>query len=316
MNTDLLISAHKALTACGFVHEDKGGIYVPLEKKFLLPMVLQPNQNSVFQKEIVGQTVWGLRAISSDQGMNTITGVRLNIQMPNGRYLIGGSGVDVGQFAWVGSYRYWMDELECEPGSKISVSLSDANTGGLANPLAVNLVFEGCFKYYLRGRPGIEAEALLASQLPRYQGIVNENVLAPCWWQGVGPSTPPGFKDDLFTYSSSVVAIALAGPVSATTKIDIDSTSDFVCSRLLVDLEPDSTVTTGSVLMRLRVNDGYALMDDYLDVPRLISGAEWPVNWYIKAGDQVVVELALVDATGTGNMSVQVHLEGSKRRAG
>lgn len=315
MNAHLINQGAKILSACGFIHEDKGGFYVPIEKKFLLPMVLQPNQSDVFTKEITGSAIWALRAISCDQGLVTQTGVRLNIQLPNGRYLIGGNGQDVGQFAWVGSYRYLMDgELDCEPGSKISVSLSDGNSGGLANPLAVNLLFEGCYKYYLKGQAADEM-ALLASKLPRYQGIVNENILAPCWWHGVGPQTPEGFADDQFTYSSGGVTFTLGGALSAATKIDIDNGIDFICSRILFNLTPGATVTSGSILVRMRTNDGYALMDDYIDAPRLLGGAEWPVNWIIRGGDEVVCELALVDAAGVGTFKVSIHLEGAKRRA-
>ena len=166
MNLHLLQQGAKILSGCGFIHEDQGGLYVPIEKKFLLPMVLQPGQSDVFTKEITGASVWALRAISSDQGLNSITGVRMNIQLPNGRYLIGGSGIDVGQFAWVGSYRYLMDgELDCEPASKISVSLSDTNTGGLAAALPVNLLFEGCYKFYLRGRATEWPDGLAASKV-------------------------------------------------------------------------------------------------------------------------------------------------------
>ena len=93
--------ARKVLSACGFMHTDKGGLYVPLERKFLLPMVLQPNQTAVFTFEVTGDTVWSMRAISCDQGMASVTGVRLQIQLPNGRFIFGGNGIDVGQFAWV-----------------------------------------------------------------------------------------------------------------------------------------------------------------------------------------------------------------------
>ncbi len=299
MDLRLISQAHKVLSGCGFVHEDRGGLYVPIEKKFLLPMVLAANQSLVFTKEITGQTVWALRAISSDNGMASVTGVRLQIQLPNGRFLFGGNGIDVGQFAWVGSYRYLlMEEFDCEPGSKISVSLNDENAGGLAQSLAVNLVFEGCYKYYLKGNAG----------------TVNENILAPSWRQGFGPSSPAGVSDRPFTYSHTPVLIPLGGPVTASTRIEVDNGEDFLCRRILFDLLPDSTVSAGSVLARLRTGDGYALSDDYLDYPRLIAGAEFPIDWKIRGGDEVVLELAMVDFAGTGNMSVQCHLEGTRRR--
>lgn len=303
--------ARKTLSACGFSHVDRAGLYVPLEKKFLLPLVLAANQTIVSTLEITGETVWSLRAISCDQGMDSITGVRLQIQMPNGRFMFGGNGIDVGQFAWVGSYRYWMEqEQDCEPGAKFSVSLTDTNTGGLAASLAVNLVFEGCYKYYLKGGPG--GEGRLASSLPRYRGTVNENILAPCWLAGSGPETPQGFDDDYYIYSSPVVTVPLTGPVSTSAEIPI-SARDFVIHRVLVDIEPDSTVTAGSFLVRLRTGDGYALMDDYLDIGKYLAGAEWLGEWKIRGGDRVVADIALVDTVGSGNITLQIHLEGVTR---
>ena len=305
--------ARKVLSACGFMHTDKGGLYVPLERKFLLPMVLQPNQTAVFTFEVTGDTVWSMRAISCDQGMATVTGVRLQIQLPNGRFIFGGNGIDVGQFAWVGSYRYWLEEeQDIEPGAKISVTLTDANTGGLAAALPVNLVFEGPYKYYLRGA-AFGSEPTLASAAPRYQGIVNENILAPPWLGGHGPETPQGFEDDYFVYSMPSISIPLTGPVSTTAEMPIDNGLDFVMRRVLVDIEPGATVTAGSVLVRLRTGDGYALMDDYIDLQRYLGGAEWLGFWKIRGGDQVVADIALVDGVGAGNVGFQIHLEGVKR---
>lgn len=313
MDLHLLQQADRIQSKCGFRPIIRGGSVLTLYKGFLLPMVLQPNQTAVFTKEITGETVWTLRAVSSDQGMVSVTGVRLQIQLPNGRFLIGGNGQDVGQFASFGSDRYLMDpELDCEPGSKIQVTLSDTNTGGLANPLAVNLLFEGSYKFYFEG--GEPVRAAVASQQRRYQGIVNENILAPCYTAGQGPQTPKGYTDDYFIYSSTQITVPLTGPLTATMKIPIDNGIDFVCRRLLLDVEADGTVSAGSFLSRFRTGDGYALSDDYLDYARLINAAEYAHDWTIRGGDEVLIDVALVDSVGTGNMYLQVHLEGDKRR--
>ena len=151
MDLQLLKQADQVLSKCGRP-TIQGGSIVPLYKAFLMPMVLQPNQSTVFTKEITGETIWGLRAISSDQTSAAVFGVRLQIQLPNGRFLIGNNGQDVGQFAWVGSYRYLMDpEVDCFPGSKIQVTLSDTVGLGAARP--VNLLFEGAYKFVFRNGP-------------------------------------------------------------------------------------------------------------------------------------------------------------------
>lgn len=310
MDLQLLRQADQVLSKCGRP-TFPGGSVVPLQKSFLMPMVLQPNQSTVFTKEITGETIWALRAISSDQTSGVTTGVRIQIQLPNGRFLIGGNGQDVGQFAWFGSWRYLMDpEVDCQPGSKIQVTLTD--TVGLQAALAVNLLFEGAYKFFFRG--GKPSPLNLASKQPRYFGNVNENILAPCYTHGIGPQTPPGFQDELFTYASPVVAIPLAGPLTATVKIPIDAGIDFHCRKIHMDISGTALVTAATVLARVRSGTGYALSDDFIDYARYIGGAEWGHDWKVRGEDAVFVDLQLADFTGTGTVSVQMFLEGVKRR--
>jgi len=313
MNESLLREADRVLSKCGRP-QVRGAVAVPLFKAFLMPMVLQPNQSTVFTKEITGDASWTLRSISSSIGAaNAATGVRIQIQLPNGRFLIGLNGQDVGQFAWIGSWRYNLADgaVECEPGAKIQVTLTDIT--GLANPYAVNLLFEGAYTYYLRGA-GFGAGDL-ASQMPRYQGVVNENILAPCSIAGEGPYTPEGFTDERFTYSSLQNSVTVtAANLSTTLKILIDAGYDFLCRRVLVDVTRDNTATAGEFLGRLRTGSGYALCDSFLDIARYLNGAEYPHDWMIRGEDAVYVDLNLADAAGTGNYNVQVHLEGVRRR--
>jgi len=279
-------------------------------------MVLQPNQSLVFNKEITGDTVWNLRSISSDQGSNSLLGVRLQIQLPSGRFLFGGNGIDVGQFAWVGSWRYLMDpDEDCEPGSKIQVTLSDTTTGGLGSAVAVNLLFEGCYKYYFDAYDNpLSWQVGLASQLPRYQGIVNENIMAPAYIAGYGLETPDGYEDQYFTYSSTVASLTLGSGTTSTLKIPIDNGLDFHCRRLLFDVVAASTVTAGTWLGRIRTGDGYALCDDFIDLARILNGSEFPHDWSIVGGDLVYLDLSLVDTAGVGSLTFQAHLEGVRRK--
>ncbi len=277
-----------------------------------MPMVLQPNQAKIFIKEISGETVWALRAISSDQGSASVVGVRMQIQLPNGRFLIGGNGQDIGQFAWVGSNRYHFDtEVDCQPGSKIQVTLTDMV--GLEEAFACNLLFEGCYKFYLDDSPAASPVASMVDE-PRYQGNVNENILAPCFLAGYGPVTPEGFRDSVFTYSSEMATLPLAGPLFTTLKIPIDSGLDFQLRRILVDIQQDETVTAGVILARFRAGAGYALNDDYIDVGRYLAGAEYPHDWKVRGGDAVFIDLQLADSAGAGVMTFTAHLEGVRRR--
>lgn len=301
------------MSKCGAFSYVRSGAVLPLLRSFLMPMILQPNQTAVFIKEITGDTIWNLRSISSDQGSNSITGVRIQIQLPNGRFLFGGNGIDVGQFAWIGSWRYLMSpDLDCEPGSKIQVTLSD--TIGLDSAVAVNLLFEGAYKFYFQGGNPIDWTAALASSVPRYQGIVNENILAPSYTAGFGLETPAGFQDDIFTYSSLPLTLTLGAPTTGTLKIPIDSGLKFHCRRMLFDVIAGSGVTAASWLGRIRTGDGYALNEDFIDLPRYLNGAEFAHDWVIQSGDLVYIDLALVDTAGAGTVSIQAHLEGVRRK--
>jgi hypothetical protein len=310
MDLQLLKQADQVLSKCGG-RAFEGGSIVPLQKSFLMPMVLQPGQSTIYTKEITGETTWALRAISSDQTSAAVTGVRIQIQLPNGRFLIGGNGQDVGQFAWVGSWRYLMDpEVDCFPGSKIQITLTD--TVGLQAALAVNLLFEGAYKFLFRdGRP---APLNLASKLPRYQAIVDEGILAPCFTGGVAPTTVPDDPDELFTYASRIITIPTAGPLTATAKIPIDPGIDFSVRKIHVDVSGGAGATAGTVLARVRSGTGYALNDDFIDYARYIGGAEWAHDWKVRGEGAVFIDLQLVDTTGAGNIFVQFFLEGVKRR--
>jgi len=327
MDPSLLKQADTALTACGARPPIAGDLWLPWPvKSFLVPMTVASGQVAAFPLEITGETPFELRSISSDLGMAVTSGsaqtlgVRLQIQLPSGRYLFGNNGIDVSQFAWIGSFAFAVDPPEeCQPGEKIQVTLTDF--GGA--PLSLNLLFEGCYKYFFSG--SVKGNPQSALQIPRYQGILNENILAPCWVAGYGIDTPPGFRDDYYVYSSPTipdattgvpqgVTLALPGPSATTIKIPIDQTNEFFCRRILFDLEADSTVTAGIVLGRLRTGDGFSLNDNFIDLAHYLNGVEFPKPWKIRGGDSVFVDLSLADATGTGNMYMQVHLEGYKRQ--
>lgn len=311
VDTELLKQADVVLSKCGRPIV-QGASAVPFYKAFLMPMVLSPGKSVTFIKEVTGETSWSLRAISSSLGSAAaLTGVRLQIQLPSGRYLFGGkTGIDAGQFAWIGSYRYLLDPDElCEPGTKIRVTLSD--TGSLAADFALTLLFEGAYLFYLSGG---ESSVKSALEIPRYQGIINENILAPCYTAGLGPATPPGSEDELFTYVSDTATVTLGSALqTAALRITIDNGLDFEIRRMLFDVTQTDSAA-GSFLGRLRAGAGYALCDSYMDLARYIGGAETPKDWAIKGGDEVLIDLSLVDSSGAGTVSMTVYLEGVRRR--
>lgn len=317
MKLELLKQADTILSKCGRPTLPGGITCVPLVKNIVVPMITTPNDSIVFTREIPGDTVWCLRAISSDQGMSGQSGVRIQVQFPNGRFLFGGNGQDLGLFAWVGSYRFLVDpEMDFDPGGKLKVTLTD--TTGVAR--AVNLVFEGCYKYFLKGGVATTWPAVgsLASFLPKYRGDSNENILAPSWRAGAQPKVPDGYaSNDHYTYASEVITFNLAtGPLAGQLVIPIDEGYDFFARRLLVDLrligEPEPPV--GIVLGRLRTGTGYSFNDDFIDLAKYLCGAEWAKGWKIRGRDSVFIDLQVADASVLGTLTYQVFLEGARRR--
>jgi hypothetical protein len=151
--------------------------------------------------------------------------------------------------------------------------------------------------------------------IPRYQGIVNENILAPCWMGGFGPKTPQGYQDDKYTYSSAKTTVPLAGPLTATLRIPIDAHYEaFVCRRFLFDVQQDNTVTAGEFLGRIRTGNGYAINEDYIDLERYLGGAVFAHDWIVRGGDEVFIDLVLADGAGSGNMYITAHMEGARRK--
>jgi hypothetical protein len=324
MDVQLLTQADFVLNRCGRPQAPSGLSVVYIPRSFLLQQyfgIAPTTPSATLTKEITGDTSWCLRAISITS--STTTALSLQVLLPNGKFLVNNLQ-DVLQIAGYGSYRYlFAEELECPPGSKIQLTLSDTDTSTV-QPLAVLL--EGAYKYFLKG--GQSCPVLnAAAGMPRYLRNFNENIMAPCWQQGIGPAVPQGLRDVEWVYggnqqvttAAGVVlpgAIAVdvsAGPFTTTQTIPIDSNSKFRCRRLLFQVNADATVTAGTLLGRVRTGSGYALCDDYFDLATYIGSAPMPKDWEIDAGDAVYVDVQLVDQAGTGNIYLQSYLEGAKR---
>lgn len=326
MKLEHLRQADTILSKCGRPQLPGGVSVLPLTRGFVMPMVLDPGASYTFTKEITGNAPWVLSAISSDQASASLVGIRCQIQLPNGKFLFGGNGVDIGQFSWIGSWRWLQDpELRCEPGSKIQVSLTDTTVNGLGAATPVNLLFEGALLYFMQGGLPVSSQKL-ASSLPRYFGVVNESIMAPAWMSNEGHVTPPGYEDEFFCYSSvnpldnsqgttwtlaSGLTTVFPNPIPL--EIVIDAGYQFHCRRILVDVQVTSSASA-VVLMRLRTGAGYVLNDNYIDYARYLNGAEYPGRFEVRASDSVFIDAQLGSAAGTGNITLQVHLEGFRRR--
>jgi hypothetical protein len=251
-----------------------------------------------------------LRAISSY--VTAPVGISLNFQFPDGKFLLHDIS-DIRAIAGYGSWKYPLTkERACPPGTKIVATAYDSTP---ATAQAVPLLLEGAYYFHVKDAGGSKALSLVSS-LPRYTPGDNQNILAPCWQFGQGPQTPEGYQDDPggFTYSSLQQAIDVGSTTAknATLEVQIETASDFVVRNLWFAVSSDVTAT-GNVLVKVRSSKGYALTDDYV-LYNLINGVPQVKDWNLKAGDAIVVDLALVDYSGTGNVYVQVFANGAKRR--
>lgn len=321
MDVQLLTQADFILSKCGRPVAPAGlsVVYVPKGfsiQQFFPVSPLTPTQTVV--KEITGDTAWCMRSIQFTS--STVTALSIQIQLPNGKFLISNLQ-DALQIAGYGSYRYvFTRELECPPGSRLQVTFQDTNTA-VAQPMSI--LFDGAYKYFLKsGAQGLPPSEIYTGPLPRYTADPNQNIMAPCWQQGVGPKTPAGFLDQEYVYAAPAkTAVPVAGPFTATQEITIDSSSDFKARRLLFAVTADDTVNVLTppitILCRLRTGSGYALTDDYLDVATYVNGLTLPKTWDLPAGDSVYIDMQLVNdnggAMGEGNVYLQTYIEGVKR---
>ena len=182
---------------------------------------------------------------------------------------------------------------------------------------AVNLVFEGAYLYFLQGGQLATDTMALASQLARYRGDSNENILAPPWVAGAEPQVPKGYtSNDHFTYSSEVFTFTIGTNANGQLIIPIDEGYDMFVRRILTDVQFSGQAgpVTAVVLARLRTGTGYSFNDDFIDLATYLCGAELAKDWKVRGRDEVVVDLQLADVVGVGTVTFQVHLEGVRRR--
>ena len=309
-DSQLILEADWVLSKCGRPTPPRGVSSVYIPHSFLLQTLDLSSGQTTIEKTVTGDTTWMLRAISGNGDMPY-----WQVILPNGQPFLNQSQL-VQEVAGYGSGRLLMaKEVPCPPESKIQVRLTALSD-------AVQMLFEGAYCYYVKS----QKPSQLAGPLPpRYLDNPNQNILAPCWMHGTGPSTPPGYEDSPFTYVSAVPVIgrglSFTSPSDigqfATIEIAIESSSDFVVRRFHFDVTQDAGVTDGEILARIRSASGHVFSDDYIDVARYIGGAPYAHDWWLKARDTIILDLQLVDfagTTGLEQMYMQVHVEGVKRR--
>ena len=337
-NTDLLKQADLVLTKCGRPIIPRG--HVPIPKKFYYTKFFQlpdsappypPDTNEAVENSS-GYTflLRALSGIAFTNATSSLIGLMyFQIQYPDGTYfqnqlsdLVTSCGFGSGRLPFA-------QPIEVPPGSKLFVTLDasiSANTwSGDAPPgggFSVSLFFEGVCLFPLAGAgnsPGVRSPQDSAASLDRFFASPNQNILTAepmgAGLDGVQchPETPAGFLDDPFIYSNSAVPAVFseAQPVATTIKVQIESTSDFLCQRIMFGLVVGDVAPT--FFGRLRTSlGGSAICNDYvpLNNMRLIK------DWSLKAGLQAYVDVYAITNGGNSTTTLYVYLEGCKRRRG
>ena len=311
----LIREADQILSACGRPVPPSGSV-VDIPKGFLIQLLLATTSNQTFYKEVTGDTTWCWRSISTALSA-TPPAISALVTTPDGKTLFN-SLLDLTVIGGFGSTRYLLNpEIECPPGSKVQLTCDD-NLLIASAQQPVSMLLGGAYAYYLRDGELSTCPERLASMLPRIQGGVNQNLYSPCWFQGEGPRTPQGFEDSEFTYgngATNVATVTIGGQLTAKASIQIDQTNTFELRRFLFDVVKSGGVTAGHFLVRIRSGSGYVFTDDYVSAAKYLGSSMLAKTWSIKNGDQIQIDLVLVDGAGSGTVAIEVFAEGWKRRA-
>ena len=312
----LITEADYVLSRCGRFQPPVGSVvYIP--KSFLVQAVLPvAPSNQTFYKEITGDTTWCWRSISTALSA-TMPAVSAQVLKPDGKFLFNGL-LDLTAVQGFGSYRYLLtNELEVPPGSKIQLNLDDNYLDAQAVQ-PVSMLFGGAYAYYLKnGRRSPSCVEESAAALPRVFAGVNQNLLAPCWMAGEGPSTPDGWEDIAFTYgdgTTNVASVTIGTNQATGASIQIGADHDFQVRRFFFDVIYGALVTGGTFLGRIRAGSGYSFTDDYVELPRYLGSNFFAKGWDVKRGDQIQFDLILVDQAGSGEVTIKCYADGVKRR--
>jgi hypothetical protein len=312
MDPELLQAANLTLSKCGRPQYPQGLSCVPLKKSYLMQFFfgVDPTQvTQTLQKEITGPPkglllpeAWGLRSIQVSQPASLL----LQVQLPDGRFLFS-NPIALSNIAGFGSSRFvFTHEKEFPIGSKLQITLQDV---ALTSTQSVAILFEGDYKYYLKGNPGTCLDD--GGCDPRISGSPNQNILAPAWMQGYSPSPSRGcFDIEDFTYASDIQTLAVN--TTATASVQLDPSTDFAMRRMFFSVIPASTVTGYNILVRARSGSGYALHDDFV-LSSYVANSPMPHDWDLAAAEQIFFDLQLVDYAGTGDVTVQCFMNGPKR---
>lgn len=308
---EVLQQADFTLSKCGRPIPPQPGIgALDIPMHFYYQAVVADESTQQQYREITGQHTFYMRAISGLPPAES--GLYIQIKFPNGQFL-NQALRDMGQFSGFGSNRYNLDrEVECPPGSKIWIT-ADTTIAATGQAQAFSLLFEGVYRIWMRNLQPQSHPNEFAASMPRVFRSRNQNIMAPRWATSDYPGDGLSFVYQTSTENPPVFALPAAGAgLQPTIKIPTDTGWEFLVQRVIITYVVDDG-SSGTVYARIRESSGYQLTDDYSDVSKL-SGQALPCWWRIGPGRDILIDLLVVDAAGTGNITYYCFFQGIRRR--
>src|ERR1035437_841066 len=141
----LIRESDYVLSRCGRLAPPVGSVvYIP--KSWLIQAVLPVGSEQTFYKELVGDTMWCWRSISTALS-GSPPAISAQVLTPEGHFLFNGL-LDLTTVAGFGSGRYLLSrEIECPPGSKIQFGFDDSYLQAAAVQ-PVSVLIGGAYAYY------------------------------------------------------------------------------------------------------------------------------------------------------------------------
>lgn len=320
MNCDgnTLRQADFILNACGRPIPPKNTTWVDMTAHIGYSRFLPGDGSSAGTEDIgavmhKGNIPFMLRSVTAQALPRATQGAYWRLRLPNGQYLQNELTSHAMAFGFGSDRQSLTPEIQWNPGEKLYVDLDTI----LAGPppvggYSVSMLFEGVYRFPITGSGAVSNP--LNFDLPRYFNTPNQNILAPesYFAPGCPSETPAGFWDEEFCYVTPTAPLATNGAQVSNVALQIEPNSDFIV-RSIWPYSPAAT-GFGSVVVRMRRGDGYALSSNFLPI-NSIQGPIFP-ELKVKARDNFYWDGYVVDGGGGAGTTITfgLYLYGVKRR--
>jgi hypothetical protein len=244
-----------------------------------------------------------VRAVTAQAFPRASQGAFWRIRYPNGKYFQSQNSPHPMSFGFGSDRQSLLPELSWQPGEKIFVDLDTIIAGPPPSQgYSVSIMFEGVYRFPIPGPAKVSNP--LNQNMPRYFIGETQNILAPefRFAPGCPSETPVGYQDEGgWWYGGDFACLSnlpTSGQQVSNTKIQIANDADFIVREIWPYFPVGLTNQgAGTVVIRLRRDDGYALMSNFLP----ILSIQGPVfkELKVKAGGCLYYDAYLTNPSGS-----------------